>query len=295
MNWLAPLANSLWAASSLPAWLRFRQALRQPGIIQHALLLRQLRRNANTHFGQAHGFANITNYEEFVRRVPLVDYDAFEPWIDRIRQGEHNVLTLDRVTHLIPTSGTTSARKLIPFTAGLQREFDAAIGPWLVGLAQQQPGVLGGAAYWSVSPVLRTATPEESAVPIGFASDAEYLGGARRRLVEAVMAVPAEVQQTVSLEGFRYVILLALLRSRELRLISIWHPSFLTLLLDALPTQWEHLLSDIERGTCRHANDFPVEMRARLCRAPRPARANELRSANPAETATLWPRLRVIT
>ena len=67
------------------------------------------------------------------------------------------------------------------------------------------------------------------------------------------------------------------------------------MLLDALPAQWDHLLSDLERGTCRHANDFPVEMRARLCRAPRPARANELRAANPAETATLWPRLRVIS
>src|SRR2546426_7503148 len=111
----------------------------------------------------------------------------------RIRQGEANVLTHAPVTHLIPTGGSTGARKLIPFTAGLQREFNAAIGPWLVDLQRQSPGVIGGPAYWSVTPALPDTTAEESAVPIGFDSDAAYLGGTRRRLAEAVLAVPSGV------------------------------------------------------------------------------------------------------
>jgi hypothetical protein len=161
---------------------------------------------------------------------------------------------------------------LIPFTAGLQSELNAAIAPWLVDLARRHPGVLGGPAYWSITPVTGERTPESSAVPIGFASDTEYLGGSRRRLADAIMAVPARVSCAKSLDAFRYETLVHLVRCWELRLISVWHPSFLTLLLDALPTFWDRLMQDIGQD-----------------------RANELRRADPFKPETIWPNLRVIS
>jgi len=191
------------------------------------------------------------------------------------------VLTAEPVTHLIPTSGSTGARKLIPFTAGLQREFNAAIGSWLVDLSHQCPGIMAGPAYWSVTPVMGEQTSEKSAVPIGFDTDAAYLGGVRRKLAAAVMAVPAGVGCAKSLDTFRYETLLHLLCCRELRLISVWHPSFLTLLLDALPGLWEHLIQNIASGSA-------------LTR-PQPQRADELRRSNPEKPETLWPSLRVIS
>ena len=57
------------------------------------------------------------------------------------------------------------------------------------------------------------------------------------------MAVPDELRLVKDMEVFRYVTLLCLLRQRELRLISVWHPSFLTLLVDALSTNWQELLT----------------------------------------------------
>ncbi len=282
MHLTATIANTVWSASNLPAYARFRRALPRPEIAQQRRLRRYLEHNAQTAFGKAHGFDTIRGYEEFARRVPLADYDSLAPWITRIRSGETKVLTDGQVTHLIPTSGSTGARKLIPFTAGLQREFDAAIGTWLVDLQRQLPGILGGPAYWSVTPVLGAGTTEESSVPIGFDSDMAYLGGTRRQLAEAVMAVPPKVQHAGSLETFRHDTLLHLLRCRELRLISVWHPSFLTLLLDALPALWERPLDDIARG----ADDS---------RVPLPGRADELRAADPRRPATFWPELRVIS
>ncbi len=266
----------------MPAYARFRRALHRPEIVQEYKLRRYLEHSAHTAFGKAHGFNTIRNYEEFAQRVPLADYDSFTPWIARVRRGETNVLTHERVTHLIPTSGSTGARKLIPFTAGLQREFDAAIGAWLIDLQRQSPSLLGGPAYWSVTPVLGDELVEESAVPIGFDSDMAYLGGARQRLAEVVMAVPSNVQHAESIAAFRYRTLLRLMRCRELRLISVWHPSFLTLLLDALPAHWEKLLEDIARGD---GNSL----------VPLPRRAGELRTANPLKPATFWPELRVVS
>src|SRR6266404_1584821 len=148
----AIVANALWSASNLPAYLRLRRALRSPQAAQARKLRAYLESNTHTVFGKAHRFDTIRTYEEFTRRVPLEDYESLEPWIARIRQGEVNVLTAQPVTHLVPTSGSSGARKLIPFTAGLQQEFNAAIGPWLVDLQRQKPGLIGGPAYWSMTP-----------------------------------------------------------------------------------------------------------------------------------------------
>jgi hypothetical protein len=275
----------------------------QPGAAQQMLLRAYLERNTSTAFGKAHGFETIRNYEEFARNVPLADYDAFQPWIDRVRKGEPNVLTHEAVTHLVPTSGTTSARKLIPFTAGLQREFNAAIGPWLIDLYRQIPGSVGGPAYWSITPVIGSAEMEAAvgnnerpaALPIGFDSDTAYLGGARKRLVEATMAVPPAIQRAASIHTFRYATLLSLLRCRELRLISVWHPSFLSLLLDALPAHWEKLLVDVENGSWSCGQETPSEGPSPQPVRPLPQRAKELRAADPLTPATLWPKLRLVS
>ena len=295
MKLSAAIANSLWGLANLPATLRFRRALPSPGAAQRDRLHDYLEHNERTAFGRAHHFNSIRSYEEFARRVPLRDYEELLPWIERIRHGETNVLTHETVTHLVPTSGSTSARKLIPFTRGLQREFNAGIGPWLCDLYRQIPRLAGGPAYWSITPALQDTQAESSAVPIGFEADTAYLGGAKKRLVEAVMAVPSAVQRVASLDAFRYATLLALLRCRELRLISVWHPSFFSLLLDALPSHWEPLLDDVDRGGCRFANAFAETKRNELNSSPMPKRARELSRLNPLQPETLWPKLCLIS
>jgi hypothetical protein len=263
--------------------------------VQRQRLGRYLQTNAHTAFGQAHRLEGIQSYEEFVRHVPLRGYEELRPWIERIRRGERNVLTHEKVTHLVPTSGSTSARKLIPFTQGLQREFDAGIGPWLFDLYGRIPRLTGGPAYWSITPALQETKADDSAVPIGFEADTAYLGGAKKRLVNAVMAVPSAVRHATSLDAFRYATLLALLRCRELRLISVWHPSFLSLLLDALPSCWPQLLDDVASGRCHCAEQFPESFRPELNSRPMRKRAAELCRLDPRHAETLWPELRLIS
>lgn len=275
MNWPATIANSLWVGSCLPAWRKFQRALHQPAEVQQGLLRRMLAVNADCAYGRAHGFGEIKSYEDFARRVPLVDCEDLEPWIDRIRRGESRVLTTEAVTHLIPTSGSTGARKLIPFTAGLQQQFDMAISPWMVGLARQQPSILFGPAYWSISPTHQPMEAESSVVPVGFADDANYLGGLKSYLVRAAMVTPGDFIAKTSLDEFQFRTLLCLLRQRDLRIISVWHPSFLILLLDALPNHWNEIIKQI---SLENTN-----------------RARELEHADLHKPESLWPQLQVIS
>ncbi len=70
----------------------------------------------HTRFGKDHGFSDIRSYEEFRRQVPLRDYEGLKPYIDRVIQGESDVLWKGLPLYLCKTSGTTSGTKYIPLT-----------------------------------------------------------------------------------------------------------------------------------------------------------------------------------
>ena len=293
MNFGATLANSLWTVSNTLDYRRFRAAIRDPRETQLRLLQRCLNANESTAFGKKFSFKAIRDYPEFATAVPLMNYDDYEPWINRIRSGEQNILTQDHVTHLIPTSGSTDARKLIPYTAGLQEQINAAVSPWMTDIFRQKPSAAFGRAYWSITPAT-TFDKVESVVPIGFADDASYLGGARKRLLDSVMAVPSQLQKIQDIEAFRYLTILNLLRRNDLRIISVWHPSYLVLLLDDLEKNWDHLLRDLHDGFCRTNMSLPDRLGKSL-RAPLASRARELYAADPSRPETIWRNLKLVS
>ena len=83
---------------------------------QHDILLDLVKTARDTAFGKDHDFAGIKNYEDFKARVPIVDYEAFRPYADRIRDGEANVSWVGKPKYFAKTSGTTSGVKYIPLT-----------------------------------------------------------------------------------------------------------------------------------------------------------------------------------
>lgn len=264
-------AQGLWSAGNLIPAERFARALRKPDEFQNEWLLRRLKLDEDSVFGREHGFYSIRNYREFAQKVPLRDWCGFSGWIDRIQAGEGGVLGMERVSHLAPTSGSSGARKLIPFTASLHRAFADAVGAWMFDLTRMEPGILGGPAYWSISP-LSGDDSAKSAVPVGFADDAEYLGGWKAGLARLVMAVPSELRHERDVGMFWKRTAACLLAQRELRLISVWHPSFLELIEGTIEMEWDGLLEMLEKD-----------------------RATELCRVGPQHPAGWWPSLRVIS
>jgi hypothetical protein len=70
----------------------------------------------NTVFGKDHDFAGIRNYEDFKKRVPVRDYEALRPYIDRVVDGEPDVMWKGKPQYFAKTSGTTSGVKYIPIS-----------------------------------------------------------------------------------------------------------------------------------------------------------------------------------
>lgn len=69
-----------------------------------------------TAFGKEHDFDRIETYEDFRHSVPIRDYEGLKPYIERIKNGEADVLWKGFPAYFAKTSGTTSGVKYIPLT-----------------------------------------------------------------------------------------------------------------------------------------------------------------------------------
>lgn len=293
----AALANSLWWLASRRSYAAFATALQDPAAAQEQVLRSFLRKNARTAFGQEHRLSEECTPADFASRVPIRNYDDLRPWIERIRQGETRVLTDEPVRRLVPSSGSTAARKLIPYTASMQSQLNQAIGPWICDLYRMHPKAVLGVAYWSISPACTElfGFTEDSSIPIGFGDDAAYLGRWHKRLIDASMAVPSELKHITSTEDWRYITALLLLRRRDLSLVSVWHPSFFSLLMQTILDHWNQLLSEISSGNCAVAKRLPPAARAAIRFRSDPRRSEELCSSGPLKIDQLWPKLKILS
>jgi GH3 auxin-responsive promoter len=83
---------------------------------QQAILQQLIRTGSRTQFGKEHHFQDIKTYDDYKKNVPIRDYEAFVPYIEKIKKGEINVLWKGRPIYFAKTSGTTSGVKYIPIS-----------------------------------------------------------------------------------------------------------------------------------------------------------------------------------
>jgi hypothetical protein len=284
------LANVIWTASCFPGWKQFHRAAKNIVATQRRLLSEYLQINATTEYGEIHRFADITTPQQYQTRVSLTNYDNYISSIERIGNGMPSVLTAEPVRMFELSSGSTAASKLIPYTARLKAEFQHGIAPWIFDLYSRYPGLQGGPAYWSITPLTTGKRFTPAGLPIGFESDSAYLGPLGQKLFNAIMAVPDRVKYLSNINDFRYATLLSLLRQPELRLISVWNPTFLSLLLSPLADWWDPLCGDLARGTMT-LPDASTE----TITSPAPELARRLKGMDPTDYASIWPRLALIS
>lgn len=68
-----------------------------------------------TEFAKKYSFENIHSYEDFKMNIPISTYEELYPYIDRMRQGECDILWPGFTSHFSKSSGTTNdVSKYIP-------------------------------------------------------------------------------------------------------------------------------------------------------------------------------------
>ncbi len=95
---------------------RMKRRYRDPMGLQQQVFSDLIRKGRRTVFGKDHGFDRVQGIEEFQKRVPVRGYEGLRSYIDRVVNGEKDILWPGMPLYLSKTSGTTSGAKYIPLT-----------------------------------------------------------------------------------------------------------------------------------------------------------------------------------
>jgi len=108
----------VWAAARARVAQWDRRA-KDPEHVQIQTLLAHCKTAASTEFGRAHRLDEVRSYQDFRTRVPLRSYADFEPWLDRMRKGERDVLWPGLIKYFGNSSGTSHTQanaKFLPIS-----------------------------------------------------------------------------------------------------------------------------------------------------------------------------------
>lgn len=230
-------------------------------------------------------------WEAFREQLPLTRYGDWKERIQAQREGRLQLVN-SPLQRYQPTSGSSEALKLIPYTQAFLGELDSAIGPWLSSLYRQHPGIATGRHYWSVSWLPES---QRKLLDGNFNDDSELLGVAKRILAARSQAVPAGVAFAGGADDAMFATLAWLVAHDDLRMLSVWSPTFALQQLDSL-AQWApelaRVLASGSWGTrAGSLRDVPVPHRPDRAR-----RLTALEGLSPAELAQrLWPGLALVS
>lgn len=289
--------NTRWKEKAFLDYTFFYNNIKNATDIQKEYLLNLLKRNQYTKFGKSHNFEKIKSIKDFQKHIPIRDYEDFNPWMDDLKNGSQEVLSSENVLLFEPTGGTSSGSKLIPYTHSLKMEFQKAINVWLMNIVEQMPEAMEGTNYWSISPVIQQKRKATGGIPIGFDNDYDYLGWSKEE-TDKVFVVPDEISKIRNINNFFYVTALFLLKAKVLSFISIWNPTFLTLLTGIIDNNMERLIKDINNGTLSLPESEDVLFLAQYLTQDK-NRANEitqiLEMNYEDRFIRIWPKLRIIS
>jgi hypothetical protein len=88
-----------------------------PFNVQQEMLFKLMLKAKDTEWGMKYDFEKIQSVEDFQNTVPLQTYDEIKPYVNRLRDGESNILWPGEIKWFAKSSGTTSDKsKFIPVT-----------------------------------------------------------------------------------------------------------------------------------------------------------------------------------
>jgi GH3 auxin-responsive promoter len=88
----------------------------KPVQFQQAVFNQIIEGGKDTLFGRDHGFESIRTHQDFIKQVPIRDYEELKPYVEKVLQGESDILWRGKPAYFAKTSGTTSGTKYIPIT-----------------------------------------------------------------------------------------------------------------------------------------------------------------------------------
>ncbi|MBQ5774390.1 MAG: GH3 auxin-responsive promoter family protein [Paludibacteraceae bacterium] len=284
---------------------RLRKASRHPRYSAERTLRHILTLSKDTVYGKEHHFEEILNaqndrelfslYQHF---VPVNDYEALRPYVERHKNGEYNVLFSGKPDMYATTSGTTSEPKWIPMTHKYLKDVYGKMSHvWLWNFIKKRPFIFGG----KILPIVGKECE-------GYAPDGTLYGSVSGVLVRDIpkfikrhYVAPASVMSIDDYAARNYTLMLLGLQHRNLTLFATANPSTILELLHTVEEHYDEMVEDIEKGCISSKVEIAPQLREELNQyiKPRPKRAKELRKLKEKYGTVLpkhyWPLLQYLS
>ncbi len=273
--------------------MSFDDALSDPEAAQRETLRRLVIHNRDSAYGRDHGFAGIETYEQYAARVPEATYDALEPYVTRMIEGEARVLVSDDVVYLATSSGTTGRKKYVLINSGFYDETVRWMALEQRFLEAAHPEVAGRSELRYVNRI-EGAMP--TGLPIGAVSGWFYGQEVARGTYTEL--VPYDAYQVGSVTGRNYAVLAFALRRSFVRLSAV-NPSTLLLVAQRLVADGPRLVRAVHDGGLSHEEIDPQVAAALSSLLPADhARAKVLEDILARDgkltPAAVWPALSIL-
>jgi GH3 auxin-responsive promoter len=275
-----------------PGRHRFEQHLGELESVQRARLARWLSAVSRSPEGQRRGIRADWSWEEFVRQVPVSNYQDYAEVITAQRERKQSLLIDSPVMRYQPTSGSTSGVKWVPYTRMFLDELDQVITAWVGDLYRQFPGQGHGTHYWSLS-WIPTEMRSQTAGDIN--DDMKMLSWGKRLLAYLTQAAPQDIALAETSDDSLFATIAYLAADEHLGFISVWSPTFGLGLLEQMAVWRKELAAALSTGQWG-------ERQARMAGLPCPQshRAAQLLlqwngALNAPFFEQLWPQLAVLS
>ncbi|MGQ0634813.1 MAG: GH3 auxin-responsive promoter family protein [Planctomycetaceae bacterium] len=268
----------------------FFARLHDPRAVQHEVLGQLLALNADSDFSRRHRLHQVRTAADLRRHLPIVDYDYYRPYIDRLKAGDHGALLgrRNRPVMFALTSGTTSDSKYIPITKRFLTDYRRGWSVWGIRAYDDHPALHRQNIMQLASDHDQFRTP--GGAPCGNISG--LVQAMQSPILKTMYTVPDVVTKIKSPEAKYYAALRLSMADPGVGLVMTANPSTL-LQIARLGNAHKHdLIRDIAQGTLSTRFEYAPEVRRALARRlgrGNAARARELeRIAN--RTGALLPR-----
>lgn len=257
---------------------RLNEITYDPMRSQEEFVMRLIRENARTTFGQKNGFNTIDSLQEFRKHIPLSSYEDYFHDIERIAKGEKNILTTYHTEHFSLLSGY---KKLPVSRWDVQAAYDYQFCSSFY--------VAGCQGLLSDGMTLNLVDNSIDRLPTTDVTIGNLLGRLlikRKFDSDQVYVIPVEVANPPEREDINYLQALFALKQDNVSLAMCEHYSNMLNLLRYIEKHWPRLSEDIENGS-------PYI-------APDPRRAQTIRDIMESHhigtqlVPLLWPELRCI-
>lgn len=263
---------------------------------QSDYLSRQMARNAETTFGQHHGFSDITTPESY-RSLPFMRYDEVAGFDASSYWSDPKNYSTDRLAAWFLTSGSSSTPKRIPVTSSLVREKAGAFSLFWDAIYADHPNLKTGKFIANFGDSGHSARDPNNVMEV---SETTFWNQ-RMQGFQAKDRWPIPRQITaIDNAEWRYYAAARLALQNELHGMMGLNPSTLLKFCETLETHGDALVAGLRRGTWGlpglDSLELPDKLTTRLSASDEGASrmTAALSRSGKLELPDVWPTLELI-